>query len=157
MAEPRSPLERTSVLADHEAALSATASTAFSLRELPPATRFSLRLDPAIAADIGAIGGFLGGISGLRWIVRAVKLMRLIKPLVKEGYQVIDEGLDLRPVAETLISQAKDIKIGDTSKGNMKKIEKTLSTALVLAKEAQEVMKEVDDVKNVLLQAKDIL
>jgi len=104
----------------------------------------------------GAIGGALGSIKGISWVVKMIKLSGLVKSLIKEGYHVVDEGMDIIPVAEDMLIQLRLVKFGDTSKENIKQMEVALRIATQLAKEAQEAGKEIKDIADVLRKAKDI-
>ena len=109
-----------------------------------------------ILGIIGGVSSVVGSVLSFKWLRKLLKIKNVVWGAIKEGKDVLDEGMDIIPVANEFIRQIKLVKFGDTSKKNVEAMERALRVATKLAKEAQEAGKELRDLKQVFADAKEL-
>ena len=111
-----------------------------------------------IVAVIGGIftSGF-GIIKAFKWVVKIRKIVGMVRKFFKEGKDVVVEGMDIKPAAEKVIKLGRIVKFGDTSPENIERMENLSRASIALAVEAQQVIKEINDVQKLIKDLKNIL
>ncbi len=107
---------------------------------------------------LSAIGGIFssgfGLVYGFKWIRKLIKVKNVIWAAIKEGKDIFDESMDITPVLKEFRDKFRLVRVGDTSKENIKRMQEALDVAFKLSKESQELFKEVKDLKQVFIDAK---